>query len=177
MGLARSPFPYSSSGGPFPVPGAYSTAGERAPERSAGPVAARRRAGAAAGGGGRWRSGLSEAAGQRPDSPPLKNWRAARRRPGAAGEAGRQVRARGRGERKACSPSPLPAILPLLGRWRGRLDISGPISADRPLTARGSGGRSWLPRGLSYAWLGRSGRLGGRRRGLHCGLRRRRLPG
>lgn len=128
MGLARSPFPYSSSGGPFPVPGAYSTAGERAPERSAGPGAARRRAGAAVGGGGRRRSGLFTAAGQRPDSPPPKNWRAARRRPGAAGEAGRQVRARGRGERKACSPSPLPAILLLLGSWRGRLDVAGPIS-------------------------------------------------
>lgn len=157
-----APSPTPAPGALSQCPGAYSTAGERAPKRSAGPVAARRRAGAAAGGGGRRRSGLSEAAGQRPDSPPPKNWRAARRRPGAAREAGRQVRARGHGERKPCFPSPLPAILLLFLRWRGRLDIAGPISAGRPLTARGAEGGHGCPEAwATFGWAAAGGFGGG----------------
>lgn len=63
-----APSPTPALGALFQCPGPHSTAGDRAPERAAGPVAARGRAGAAGGGGGRRRSGLSEAAGQRPDS-------------------------------------------------------------------------------------------------------------
>lgn len=117
--------------------------------------------------------------------PPPRGWRPARRRRAAAGEEARQVSAPPGGERRGGgraggSASPLPVAccrLVSLRRWRGRLDVAGPVSAGRTLAAGRGRGRRGLRGGLGCAPLGGGRRLRGRRRGLRGWRRWRRLPG
>ncbi|KAK2491678.1 hypothetical protein MC885_002507 [Smutsia gigantea] len=128
----------------------------------------------AAGGGGRAYLRLQDRGRTQAAAEKLENRSAAPGSSGRGGAAGEGARARGEA---SSHPIPLPAIPLSLHRWRGRLDVEGPLSAGRPLLAGGSGGRPGLRRGLGYAWLGCGRRLRGRRRGLHGGWRRRWLPG
>lgn len=128
----------------------------------------------AAGGGGRAYLRRQDRGGTQAAAEKLENRSAA---PGSSGRGGAAGEVAGAVGEASSHPIPLPAILLLLHRWRGRLDVEGPLSAGRPLLAGGSGGRPGLRRGLGHAWLGCGRRLRGRRRGLHCGWRRRWLPG
>lgn len=97
--------------------------------------------------------------------------------PGSGGKGGAAGEGAGPWGEAGVLPVWLPTFLLSFCRWWGRLDVAGSLSAGRPLTAGGGGGRPGLLRGLGDPWLGRGRRLRGRRRGLHCGRRRRRLSG